>query len=227
MEGQTLILWNFLETAFRTGTLDACLNLVQVLSGEEDEDMSKKFADLEEWFMEQDDLARVDEAFDIIYPLMKELTNDDTVEGIGILVSLLVPLIESVIKKNGIDSALSFSVQKEVKEKARKVLNTLKTIGAVGAKIYLASLKTKSSHQAGFNLGKSINSVSRLINDMVAENPDIVSDFMSGLFSSTDGEALRNMADSLTDSFLDQKPPLFKWTAATAAKRAKKRLVNR
>ncbi len=227
MEGQTLILWNFVETAFRTGTLDEFLNLTQVLTGEEDEDMSQKFADLEEWFMEKDDLTFIDEIFEVIYPLLQELTDDEAVEGIGIIVSLVAPILKSVMEKNGIDSALSPDLQADVKEKARKVLKTLKTIGAIGVKMYMASLKDKSAHQIGFNLGKSLNSVTRLINGIYDEDSDVVSDFMSGLFSSTDGEALGKVVETFTDGFLDQRPPLFKWTAATAVKRTKKRLLNR
>ncbi|MBU0996253.1 MAG: hypothetical protein KJ737_27460 [Proteobacteria bacterium] len=227
MEGQTLILWNFLETAFRTGTIDEVLNLVQVMTGEEDEDMSEMFADLEEWFLERDDLSSVDDAFGIIYPLMKELTDDETMEGIGILVSLIIPVIKSVKDKNGIDSLLSPEIQADVKDKARKVLNSLKSIGATGVKMYMATLKDKSAYDIGSNIGKSLNSISRFINNMYDEDTDFVSNFMTGLFSSTDGKAIEKMADSLTNGFLDQKPPLFKWTVKTAVKRTKKRLLNR
>ncbi len=227
MEGQSKILWDFLETAYRTGTLDESLTLIQSLTGEEEQDMSQQYADLEEWFLERNDFTSVDEAFEKIYMLIQGLTDDDTMEGIGILLSFVSPLIRTAVEKTEFDIALSAESQVDLKEKVVKVLNALKTMGSLGAKMYLASLGDKPAHQIGLSVGKSLNSLSDFINTVHTEDANAIPDFMSGVFNSMNGDAVGKMAETLTNGFLDQNPPLLKWTAATAVKRTKKRLLNR
>ncbi len=227
MHGQTQIMWDFLETAFRTGMLDELFSLINALSGEEEQDMSQKFADLEEWFLDRDDFTSVDRTFETLYAVMQELTDADTMEGMAILLSFLSPLIKHMMEKVDIDHAMSSEMQSHLEEKTVKVLKALRTIISIGTKQYIASLGEKPAHQMGFSLGKSLNFISGFINTLQVQDANAVPDFMSGVFSSIDGNAVGKMTEILSDSFLDQKPPLFRWTAATAAKRAKKRLLNR
>lgn len=227
MHGQTQIMWDFLETAFRTGMLDELLNLIHVFLGEGDQDMSQKFADLEEWFLERDDFTAVDRTFDKIYAFMQGMTDADTMEGLGILLSFLSPLIKSIMEKVPSDSGLSGETQAGLEEKIIKMFKALRTIVSLGTKLYVSSLGEKPAHEIGFSVGKSLNSVSGFINTIQGENADVVPDFMSGVFSSIDGNAVGKMAETLTEGLLDQKPPIFRWAAATAAKRARKRFLNK
>ncbi len=227
MEGQAKIMWDFLETAFRTGTLDELLKLVQVATGKGFEDLSQSFANVEDVFMDMEDTSSFEENFGKIYEIMEALTDDEVIEGLGILLSLLNPLISTVMEKTGKDTLLSAEMQEELKEKSQKIIKALKALGSLGSKMVIANLGNKSPKELGQNLGKAINSLTSFTNGIYAEDSGAVSDFMTGVFDVVDGDAMREMAETLTDGFLDQRPPLLKWTAATAVKRAKKRLLNK
>lgn len=227
MEEQTKIMWDFMEAAFRTGALDEILQLVNVVSGKNFEDMSQGFADLEDIFMEMEDTSSLEENFGTFYQVLKELTNDDVLEGIGILLSFVNPWIESLVQKGGGDSPLSSEKQEELRTKFIKSVKSIFTLGSLGSKMYFASIEKKSPNQFGQEIGKALNSFTAFGNDVIAKDTDVVSDFMAGVFGTVDKKGIGKMADSLTGGILDQRPPLFKWAAATAVKRAKKRLLNK
>ncbi len=227
MEGHAKIMWDFLETAFRTGTLDELLKLVQVLAGKEFEDLSQSFANVEDVFMEMEDTSSLEENLGKMFEIMQVLTDDEVIEGLGLLLFLVNPLIASVMEKTGKSTLLSPKMQEETKEKSQKIIKTLVALGSIGTKMAMANLGNKSSKELGQNLGKTINTLTAFTNGIYAEDSGAVSDFMAGVFDEVDGDAMGEMAQTLTDGFLDQRPPLLKWTAATAVKRAKKRLLNK
>jgi hypothetical protein len=72
-----------------------------------------------------------------------------------------------------------------------------------------------------------LNVVAGYVYDVHTRDPEAVSAFMAGIFKAVDGEQVGRTADVLAQAFLDQRPPLLKWTAATAVKQARKRLLGR
>ena len=140
MEEQSKIIWEFLEAAFRTGTLDELLQFVNVLAGKNFEDMSQLFADLEDVFIEMENTKNLEENFGKIYLILKELTNEDLLEGIRVLLSLINPLVESVIEKGGGDSPLSSEKQAELRSKMIQSARTVMHLASMALKMYIASV---------------------------------------------------------------------------------------
>ncbi len=227
MDEQAKIVWDFLETAFRTGTLDKVLDLVGIMAGKDLEDMSEAFNSLEDIFLEMEDASVMEEKFDMVYQVLEALTDDEVMDGLGTLISLLTPLLRLVKMQAGDDDLLTPEKQAEIKAKAANLFKALKTAGLTGARLYLTGLDGKSVREYGQGMGKTLNMLLSAGDDLVSDQSGGASDFMAGLFDTMDGQAVRRMTDTMTDGFLDQRPPIIRWTAATAVRVAKKRLLNR
>ena len=124
MEGQTKIIWDFTETAFRTGALDRILDLVQVLTGNSTQTLYDGLADLEDVFIEMEDTAPMEERLGRIYETLQALTDDDILDGIGTLLSVLTPAI-SMLAAQADGAPMTPEKQTEIKKKAGECLESL------------------------------------------------------------------------------------------------------
>lgn len=227
MEGQTKILWDFLNAAYRTGTLDEFLNLAQVAAGKSKENQAQLFADLEDAITELDDFSGVDRTLEEGYRQMALMTDDEILEGLGVLISLITPLVDSAMESAGRDPELLMEKRDKLIENLPKAGKALFALIALNSGPIIGALGDRSPDQYGRDLGKALNAMAAFINNINETDPEAISDFMSGAFNAVDGEEVAKMADTLSQAFLDQRPPLIKWSAATMAKRAKKRVLNK
>ena len=223
MEGQTKIVWDFAETAFRTGALDRILDLVQVLTGNSTQTLYEGLADLEDVFIEMEDTAPMEERLGSIYDTLQALTDDDILDGIGTLLSVLTPAI-SMLAAQADGTPMTPEKQTEIKKKAGNVLKALGALGGIGMTAYLAGPGNKPAREHGRAVGKAVNTMTAIGNGLVSKDPGGASEFMAGLFDTVDGLAMRQMTDTITDGFLDQRPPILRWMASALVTRAKKRL---
>jgi len=223
MDEQTKIIWDFSETAFRTGTLDRILDLVQVLTGNNTQTLYDALADLEDVFIEMADTAPMEERLGRIYETLQALTDDDILDGIGTLLSFLTPAI-SMLAAQADGAPMTPEKQAEIKKKAANVLKALGAIGGIGLTAYLAGPGKKPARERGQAVGKAMNTMTAIGNGLISKDPGGVSEFMAGLFDTVDGQAMRQMTDTMTDGFLDQRPPLLRWMASAVFNRTKKRL---
>lgn len=223
MEGQTKIIWDFSQAAFRTGALDRMLDLVQVLTTNNTQTLYEALADLEDVFIEMEDTAPMEERLGRIYDTLQALTDDDTLDGIGTLLSLLTPAI-SMLAAQADGAPTKPEKQAEIKKKAANVLKALGAIGGIGLTAYLAGPGNKPAREHGQALGKALNTMTAIGNGLISKDPGGASEFMAGLFDGVDGKAMRQMLDTMTDGFLDQRPPLLRWMASAVLNRTKKRL---
>ncbi len=223
---QTQIVWDFLETAFRTGTLDRILDLAGVITGKEFEDMSQAFADLEDVFMEMADTSSMEEKFGQTYAAVQALTDDEILEGLGIVIGVITPVLNLIMQQTQTGSLVTSETQEAVKEKIGKAFKALSAVASVALRTYLSSPDGRSAKDYGRLVGQGLNALTGLGNEGFAGRSGGASDFMAGVFEAADGRAIRQMTDTLADGFLDQRPPLLRWTAATAVKRARKRILG-
>jgi hypothetical protein len=227
MEGQTKILWDFLNAAYRTGALDEALSLVKIATGKDKEDQAHLFAGLEDAITELDDFSGVDQTLEEVYRQMSLLMDEEIFEGLAAFLSLIAPLVDSVMKSADRDSELLIHKRDQLIQDLPKMAKALFAIIALNSGAIVSALGGKSASQYGQNLGNALNAMASFINGVNERDPEAVSDFMSGAFSTVDRDAVAKMADTLTQAFLDQRPPIFKWTAQTMAKRAKKRVLKK
>lgn len=223
MEGQTKIIWDFTETAFRTGALDRILDLVQVLTGNSTQTLYDGLAALEDVFIEMEDTAPMEERLGRIYETLQALTDDDILDGIGTLLSVLTPAI-SMLAAQADGTPMTPEKQTEIKKKAGNVLKALGALGDIGLTAYLAGPGNKPAREHGRAVGKAVNTMTAIGNGLISKDPGGASEFMAGLFDTVDGQAMRQMTDTITDGFLDQRPPILRWMASALVTRAKKRL---
>jgi hypothetical protein len=223
MDPQTKIVWDFSETAFRTGALDKILDLANVLTEKKPEDFSRDMANLEDVFIEMLDTAPMEKGFGRVYEVMEALTDDDVLEGLGILLSIVTPVLRKVAEQADGDP-FTLEKQAEVKEKGRKVLSLFKAIGSIAAQNIKASLEGRSARQLGHDIGRFMNSTSAWVNGIHEKDRRFFADLMSGIFRAVDGKAYLKMNLVLADAFMEQKPPMFQLAKAMMMKGIRKRL---
>ena len=226
MEGQTKIIWDFSQAAFRTGALDRILDLIQVLTRNNTQTLYEALADLEDVFIEMEDTAPMEERLGRVYDTLQALTDDDILDGIGTLLSVLTPAIRMLAAQaDGVP--MTTEKQAEIRKKAGNVLKALGALGGIGLNAYLAGPGNKPAREHGQAVGKAVNTMTAIGNGIVSRDPGSVSEFMAGLFDTVDGQAMGRMSDTLTDGILDQRPPILKWMASALVSRAKRRLFTK
>ncbi len=225
MEGQTKVTWDFLETAFRAGTLDQMLALSKSLTDKKYESQAQVFEDLEDAVDELDDFSGVDETLEKLFGLMQELNDQETLEGLNILLSVLGPVVSGIMEAADRDVESLSEMKLKVMDNLPKVGKALIALASIGSR-ELLSASDKSADQYGKDMGRAINTIAESVNDMHDKNPSVIPDLMAGVSSALDPDQVSKMAETLTNGLLDQRPPMLKWTAATMVKRAKKRLLG-
>ena len=227
MEGQTRVVWDFLQTAFRTGALDELIKLSKALTDKKYENQALLFADLEDAVSEMENLDSVDQTLEEALRLMPALTDPETMEGIAFLLPIITPWLDSWMAAADRDTEVVGEKIMRLKENLPKVGKALLTLLAVGARPALSRLDTNASGEYGRQAGKTLNAGASWINDLHDREPAALSGFMAGAFEAVDGKQVTKATETLVDVFLDQRPPLLRWTAATMFRRAKRRLFGR
>lgn len=227
MDPQAKILWDFLETAFRTGLLDKVIDLAGIVASKDMDDMSKAFDSLEDIFLNMEDTAAMEEKFDIAYQAMAALTDEDIMDGLESMVTLIMPILRLVKMQSGIQDLLTPEKIAVIQDKSANLARAFVMIGTTGVKMYMTRVAGKSAREYGQELGRVLNQFTNLSNEIADGVSGGTTGFMAGIFDEIDGEALRHMTDAMTDGFLAQRPPITKWMASTAFKMAKSRLTKR
>ncbi|OGP57004.1 MAG: hypothetical protein A2V67_00405 [Deltaproteobacteria bacterium RBG_13_61_14] len=227
MEGPTKVVWEFLETAFRTGALDEFLKLSKAVTDKKYENQAELFADLEDAVSAMEDLTSLDQILVEAFRMMPALTDPETLEGMALLLSAATPYVKSFMDAHNRDTALLAEKKARLMAALPKVWKAVVALIMLNSPAILSALGKKSASEYGQSLGRALNVVAGYVNDVHARDPEAVSAFMAGVFKAVDGQQVGKTADVLAQAFLDQRPPLLKWTAATAAKQARKRLLGR
>lgn len=121
-ESPNRVVWNFMELAYRTGLLDECLEIIGNAIGP-DIDMLEQFAGLER-LGEETDFQSIDGKFGELIPIIKQLTDEDVIEGLKILLRLMKPYIDQAMRD-------IHSIE-ELKEKGLNIIKALYSLRDVG-----------------------------------------------------------------------------------------------
>ncbi|MBU0994943.1 MAG: hypothetical protein KJ737_20825 [Proteobacteria bacterium] len=227
MDGQARIMWNFMETAFKTGALDQFLRLSHALTDKKYDVQYNIYEELEDYFINLDDMKLLEDNFDKMYGILEALTDEEVLEGLGSLVSLINPWVEGIMAAAGQDMTSLDEMKKKLVETLPKVKKALIAIGGIIASSLTKSINNRSIQEYGNRMGSLLSQSARFINDLETRDDAPVSKFMSAVFNSVDKKEIGKMTDTLTHAFLDQKPNLIKWTTAMMMQRAKKRFLKR
>lgn len=227
MEGQTKVVWDFLQTAFRTGALDELIKLSKALTDKKYENQALLFADLEDAVSEMDNLDSIDRTLEEALRLMPALTDPEIMEGIGFVLPMITPWLDSWMAAADRDTEVVREKITRLKQNLPKVGVALFTLLALGARSALSRPDARSFGEYGRQAGKALNAGASWINDLQDRDPAALSGFMAGAFEAVDGKQLTKATETMVDAFLDQRPPLLRWSAATMFRRAKRRLFGR
>ena len=220
MDAQTQVLWNFLDTAFKAGTLDEFLSLSKSMTDKKYENQALVFSDLEDAIDEMDDLSDINEKLEMAFGFMPDLTDPETMEGVTILLKLANPLIKNFMEAADHDMETIAEIRNTFMENFKKVRKALIAISSAGAKALMSSQDSGLAKDYGKKFGSSLNSMSSIVNE---SDPKVMSDFMSGVFSELNNNEMKKTTEILLNGFLDQKPPLFTWITSALVKRVKGR----
>ncbi len=226
MQEQEKAIYDFLFEAYRSGALDGFMRLSRAVADKKYEDQSLVFSELEDAISEMDDLSGVDEVLAKVFEQMPLLTDRETLEGLAVLVSYLTPWLDSMMAAADRDTQV-------VSEKTDRLKHDLPLAGKAVFTLFVLNSRPlgealgQRARASGEGMGKALNAFSELVNAMEEKNPGAISEFMSGAFSSLNGDEMTKMLNILSNSFLDQKPPLLKWTASTMGGRARKKLLGK
>jgi hypothetical protein len=227
MQGQTRILWDFLQAAYKNGALDNFMELSRAATDKKYENQATVFAQLEDAICEMEDFSSVDETLATAFKQMPALTDDEILQGLGALVVMITPVIDSTMESVDRDSEALKEKLEKLSQDLPKIASAVSTLVILNSETIASALGKDPARLHGERVGKGLNGFSSFINDINDRDPSAIPEFMSGLFSSVDGNSFTKAADILTHALLDQKPPVLKWTASTMAKRAGKIVLNK
>jgi hypothetical protein len=216
MEVVTGAVWDFMHSAYNKGVLDEILAIVgQFL--DPGMDLGEHLGNLEDALTEADFAPFEKMSREVMVPMLRALAQDDAMEGLTMFISSIRSLVEDGDVKEHL----------KVVGVIGKGLLALKPVVValvpVIAKVYGPVVLKFMEHDLGSKAASAINSACTAIN----ADPRIACHVISDLFAGVDGEAFRMAMDTIVGGFLDQRPPLAGWTAATVVKRARKRLEER
>ncbi len=223
MDPQTKALWDFMRASYKSGLLDESLGLLGNISDPE-LDLGEGLGEFEDALTEADFTAFETMSAESLTPALQALSEEEVIEGLTVLVSTLRPIIEGMVE--GADGDIGVII--EMVKRIGKAISSLKpaalSIAPIIFKLAAPTLEKTFKEKAGELTGSLIQSSVSGIVKTEENDPESVSRFMSDVFKMVDADTFRKAADTLTDAFLDQKPPLVGWTTATIVKRTRKRL---
>ncbi len=227
MEGQTRVLWNFMETAFQTGALDEILRFSGALTDKKYDNFYQTFADAEDYFMSLEDPAVLEEGLSRVIGILEELTDEEVLEGIGFLLGIVNPWMQKMRQTGFMETAFT----EEAKENRRAMLpkagKALLAVARIGFRSATSSLGGKPAGEQGRMLGRLLNRSAVFIRDVHAENPRAISEFLSGVFDTVDRAECRKAAGILMESLPGERPRLIPWIGGVMKKRARRLLRRR
>jgi hypothetical protein len=128
MDGQTKIVWDFLNAAYRTGALDNFMVLSKAATDKKYDNQATVFAELEDAISEMEDFSSVDLTLEKAFRQMSALSDEATLLGLGALASIMTPLVESAMESVDRDT-------ERLKEKRDKLLSDLPKIAKATFKL--------------------------------------------------------------------------------------------
>ncbi len=219
MEGMSQAVWNFMESAHRKGLLDELVALNGVLLDPKN-DFDDVMGNFEDALCEADFTPFEEMSKETLGPVLKALTDDKVLDALYVLVSTIRPVLQNVVQMTGGDPRVLAAAADSMK----MILGAFKPIVTallpVIAEKSAPAMERFLKEDAGSLAALGINTACAAVNS----NPEIASRFISDLYAGVDGASFRKAMDTLTEGFLDQRPPLAVWTVATAVNQAKKRL---
>ncbi len=177
--------------------------------------------------MSLDDPSVLDDGLGKLFGILQELSDEEVLEGIGFLLGIVTPWMETMREGGERDAAQSEAERRNWAVMLPKAGKAVLALTLIGFRSLASSLGKTPPAEHGRTLGVLLNRSVALINDLHARNPQAVSGFMTGLFKTVDRKELRRTADILAEAFLDQRPKLGKWVGATLARRARRIVFRR
>ena len=165
-----------------------------------------------------------------VLPLLGLLTNEDLLKGAGVFASRARKWLENELEIASGDINIIREKKAKLKEEFSAVAKALFSVGPFAkaiASTVLSDTLSKSGRQYGLAVGKSMNSFATFVNMINEKDPQVIPDFLSGVFEGIDSEEAGKATDTLVQNILDQKPPVVRWTTRIMASRIKKRLIGK
>jgi len=221
MEAVTRAVWDFMHSAYNKGVLDEILAIAgQFLDPEMD--LGEQLGNFEDALTGANFTAFENFSRGGMVPVLQALSQDDAMEGLSTFISAAKSLVEAGQRKDG-DVKEHLKVVAMIGKGLLALKPVVLAVLPVIAKVYGPAVVGLVDKHLGGKAAGAINSACAAINT----NPRITSHVLSDLFAGVDGETFRRAMDTIVGTFLDQRPPLAGWTAATVVRRARKRLEEK
>jgi hypothetical protein len=207
MEEQSRILWDFLRLSYQRGLMDDFMALGDLLDPNMDTiDILESFDDAVV-AMDVKPLAAMYK--DQLLPLIQYLTNDESIDALRAILQASRPYLAKLVQEGGQKNALQ-NVQKLVALMPHLFV-LLKHLAPV-AKPYVQPFVRLFVEDSGNLLGRSLNAMSDAIVKSHVEDPERVGRIFSSLFKTLDTNQFGAAMEILMGGFLDQRPPVLRWT---------------
>jgi hypothetical protein len=207
MEEQSRILLDFLRLSYQRGLMDDFMALGDLLDPNIDTiDYLESFDDA----VAAMDLKPFAATYkDQLLPLIQSLTNDESIDALRAILQVSRPYLAKLVQEGSQENPLQ-NVQKLV-ALIPHLFVLLKNLAPV-AKPYVQPFVSLFVEDSGNLLGRSLNVMSSAIVKSHAEDPERVGRIFSSLFKTLDTNQFGAAMEILMGGFLDQRPPVLRWT---------------
>jgi hypothetical protein len=225
MNAQSRALWDFLAMAQERGLSDEFFKLFGSKLFNPSKDLVDNLGEVEDLVLDLD-LRKINELLDQwMEPVLKSLTNEETIDGMKFFLIKFGPGIKTMI---GDDQDLMESARNIFKLMilAKKMILLFGPIAVSVATPYIMNTMKGNGEQYGAKAGKLLNGLVRASNDLDSADPGFLSDFARGLKKEIDSSQINKTTDRIVGVILDQKPQVFRFAFRTFTARFKRKFGN-
>lgn len=214
-------IWRFSRTAFKQGLFSDLLGVMGAMI-KPDMSLLDMLTAMEDWAAGVD-IGAIDALYERTEPLLEAMANAKVMQAVKTILDTWMPLIE---KMGGLYAVMNLA--KGVQPYVQANLEAMQTILRATLPLVPALLQNNGSLSAkvGTCMGVQISKFCTGLNRVYARDPQGVQLFFSALFKAIDPQAFGKAAEIVTESVLDQRPPIIRWSVRTAAGRLRKRFLG-
>ncbi len=209
MDQETKIIWDFAHAAYEKGTLDRALSLLGGLMPA-DADMGEIMGDFED-ALSLRGMSGFEPLFDeVIVPGLLALDNDEALEGLHALLSLLEDVLGAFSENMGDDPGAALEKARSVAGQISALQPLAKALLPVLIKAALPYMHEYARENAGRMIGTGFNRASEEIIHLNKQDPALLPNIMGQAFSHMDYNRVLGAAKICAQAFQKVRPRIFR-----------------
>jgi hypothetical protein len=225
MNAQSRALWDFLAMAQERGLSDEFFKLFGSKLFNPSKDLVDNLGEVEDLVLALD-LEKINSMLDQwMEPVLKSLTNEETIDGMKFFLTKFGPGIKNLI---GDDEDLVESAKNIIKLMmlAKNMMLLFGPVAVSAATPYIMDALKGKGETCGVRAGQLLNGLVKASNDLDSADPDFLSDFARGFKKEIDSPQINKATDRIVGVILDQKPQVARFAFRTFTARLKRKFGN-